>query len=37
MLVWCEGGWVAYSLPPDSHLASDMRYGLFERVWSGVL
>jgi len=37
MLVWCEGGWVAYSLPPDLHLASDTRHGLFGSVRSGAL
>jgi|SwirhisoilCB2_FD_contig_51_3496103_length_475_multi_7_in_0_out_0_1 hypothetical protein len=28
MLVWCEGGWVAYSLSAYQRLASDGRYGL---------
>ena len=37
MLVWCEGGWVAYSLPRDLHLASDMRYGLLGGLCSGAL
>jgi hypothetical protein len=37
MLVWCEGGWVAYSLPRDLHLASDLRYRLLGRRYSGAL
>ena len=38
MLVRCEGGWVAYSLPRDLDLASDARYHGSGRLslWSSV-